>query len=383
MRTSNRRSDLDRMWFRPPASRRDTEATVTAEASRHAQHYRGLFCSLILRIAAWPRVRRISHACLPHRTAAAAPSRLRSGWSTAWKHGPAGAKKSGTRLKEINDRHFGDTPPSRGLDIAHDMYVSQAEATEGAITPHHRSHGPVWTPRSWTSCSSALSIMVVISARCPAGPVARHIPSRARCLLLFAQHPQLSGHGGGLVFLARPPGVVGVFGWPASAAADADDSAHPGGRRAAVIGRGQPAPATCGPSARRAGGRQPVGGQSTSPSRCRACSHHRVTAACARTNTLAGSVAARTARRATRTHCCCAAATSGRARRSRCSSVWSASASRSHRPCRAHTRSHRGAYRTSRTAVPVRRAAHRRQPNAIGATTAPMRHTAPAASGRH
>lgn len=46
MRTSSRRSDLDRMWSRPPASRRDTGVTVTTEAPGHVQHYRGLFFAL-------------------------------------------------------------------------------------------------------------------------------------------------------------------------------------------------------------------------------------------------------------------------------------------------------------------------------------------------
>jgi hypothetical protein len=78
MRTSSRRSDLDRMWFRPPASRRDTEAAVTTEASRHAQHYRGLFCALILRIASLAAVRGISRACRPHRTAVPAPCSSRT-----------------------------------------------------------------------------------------------------------------------------------------------------------------------------------------------------------------------------------------------------------------------------------------------------------------
>ncbi|WP_432040943.1 protein kinase domain-containing protein [Streptomyces chartreusis] len=38
-------------------------------------------------------------------------------------------------LKEINDRYFGSTPPSRGKDIAHDIDVTPAEATDGAIIP--------------------------------------------------------------------------------------------------------------------------------------------------------------------------------------------------------------------------------------------------------
>jgi eukaryotic-like serine/threonine-protein kinase len=38
-------------------------------------------------------------------------------------------------LEEINDRHFGDTPPSRGPDLAHDLDVSAAEAADGAIIP--------------------------------------------------------------------------------------------------------------------------------------------------------------------------------------------------------------------------------------------------------
>ncbi|MGX1887465.1 protein kinase domain-containing protein [Streptomyces sp. NPDC055287] len=48
---------------------------------------------------------------------------------------PASAGKVRDVLKEINDRHFGTTPPSRGRDIAHEMHVSQAEATAGAIIP--------------------------------------------------------------------------------------------------------------------------------------------------------------------------------------------------------------------------------------------------------
>ncbi|MFH9090505.1 protein kinase [Streptomyces sp. NPDC017673] len=38
-------------------------------------------------------------------------------------------------LKEINDRYFGSTPPSRGKDIAHDIDVTQEEAADGAIIP--------------------------------------------------------------------------------------------------------------------------------------------------------------------------------------------------------------------------------------------------------
>jgi serine/threonine-protein kinase len=38
-------------------------------------------------------------------------------------------------LKEINDRYFGSTPPSRGKDIAHDIDVTPAEAADGAIIP--------------------------------------------------------------------------------------------------------------------------------------------------------------------------------------------------------------------------------------------------------
>jgi serine/threonine-protein kinase len=38
-------------------------------------------------------------------------------------------------LKEINDRYFKSTPPSRGKDIAHDIDVTPAEAAEGAIIP--------------------------------------------------------------------------------------------------------------------------------------------------------------------------------------------------------------------------------------------------------
>ena len=38
-------------------------------------------------------------------------------------------------LKEINDRYFGSTPPSRGQDIAHDIDVTPAEAADGAVIP--------------------------------------------------------------------------------------------------------------------------------------------------------------------------------------------------------------------------------------------------------
>lgn len=60
MKTSSRRSDLDRIWFRPPASRRDTETTVTTGVSGHAQYYWGLFFAL--------RVRPL-HRALPRRSA--------------------------------------------------------------------------------------------------------------------------------------------------------------------------------------------------------------------------------------------------------------------------------------------------------------------------
>ncbi|MFG2629951.1 DnaJ C-terminal domain-containing protein [Streptomyces sp. NPDC048473] len=36
---------------------------------------------------------------------------------------------------ESLDRHFGATPPRRGRDLAHDIQVSEAEATAGAIIP--------------------------------------------------------------------------------------------------------------------------------------------------------------------------------------------------------------------------------------------------------
>lgn len=52
------------MWFRPPASRRDTEATVTTEASGHVQHYRGLFFALAAFAQAWPQTTNVP-ACLP------------------------------------------------------------------------------------------------------------------------------------------------------------------------------------------------------------------------------------------------------------------------------------------------------------------------------
>jgi DnaJ-class molecular chaperone len=48
---------------------------------------------------------------------------------------PASAGKVWDVLKEINDRHFGATPPSRGKDIATEVLVTQAEATDGAIIP--------------------------------------------------------------------------------------------------------------------------------------------------------------------------------------------------------------------------------------------------------
>ncbi|MGW2768823.1 alpha/beta fold hydrolase [Streptomyces sp. NPDC001275] len=67
--TPSRRSDLDRMWFRPPASRRDTEATVTTEASGHVQHYRGLLLPRSLRSRALPSTR-TAPAARPKRQAA-------------------------------------------------------------------------------------------------------------------------------------------------------------------------------------------------------------------------------------------------------------------------------------------------------------------------
>lgn len=48
---------------------------------------------------------------------------------------PASAGKVRDILNEINDRHFGTTPPSRGRDLAHDIQVSEAEAAAGAIIP--------------------------------------------------------------------------------------------------------------------------------------------------------------------------------------------------------------------------------------------------------
>ncbi|GED89944.1 hypothetical protein TNCT6_70290 [Streptomyces sp. 6-11-2] len=64
MRTPSRRSGFDRMWFRPPASRRDTEATVTTEASGHVQHYRGLFFALAAFAQAWPQSTNVPAPCL-------------------------------------------------------------------------------------------------------------------------------------------------------------------------------------------------------------------------------------------------------------------------------------------------------------------------------
>jgi hypothetical protein len=46
---------------------------------------------------------------------------------------PASAGKIWDVLKEINDRHFGATPPSRGKDVATEVLVTRAEATDGAI----------------------------------------------------------------------------------------------------------------------------------------------------------------------------------------------------------------------------------------------------------
>ncbi|MFF4138102.1 protein kinase [Streptomyces mirabilis] len=48
---------------------------------------------------------------------------------------PASAGKVRDVLNEINDRHFGTTPPRRGRDLAHEMQVSEAEAAAGAIIP--------------------------------------------------------------------------------------------------------------------------------------------------------------------------------------------------------------------------------------------------------
>uniref|UniRef100_UPI002F913997 protein kinase domain-containing protein n=1 Tax=Streptomyces sp. NBC_01562 TaxID=2975879 RepID=UPI002F913997 len=48
---------------------------------------------------------------------------------------PASAGKVRDVLKEINDRHFGATPPSRGKDVATEVLVTRAEATGGAIIP--------------------------------------------------------------------------------------------------------------------------------------------------------------------------------------------------------------------------------------------------------
>ncbi|MFJ3728553.1 protein kinase [Streptomyces sp. NPDC090045] len=48
---------------------------------------------------------------------------------------PASAGAVWDVLKEINDRHFGATPPSRGPNVATEVVVSQAEATDGGIIP--------------------------------------------------------------------------------------------------------------------------------------------------------------------------------------------------------------------------------------------------------
>jgi serine/threonine-protein kinase len=48
---------------------------------------------------------------------------------------PVSAGKVGDVLMEINDRHFGATPPSRGKDVATEVLVTRTEATDGAIIP--------------------------------------------------------------------------------------------------------------------------------------------------------------------------------------------------------------------------------------------------------
>ncbi|GGZ40734.1 hypothetical protein [Streptomyces bluensis] len=50
---------------------------------------------------------------------------------------PAGGEVWAT-LKEINDRYFGFTPPSRGKDIAHHIDVTPAEAAARSSPADHR-----------------------------------------------------------------------------------------------------------------------------------------------------------------------------------------------------------------------------------------------------
>ncbi|UUU36657.1 serine/threonine protein kinase [Streptomyces sp. CA-210063] len=48
---------------------------------------------------------------------------------------PASAGEVWDILKEINDWHFGDAPPIRGPNVATEVLVTRAEATDGAIIP--------------------------------------------------------------------------------------------------------------------------------------------------------------------------------------------------------------------------------------------------------
>ncbi|MEU5637626.1 hypothetical protein ACH47C_39000 [Streptomyces rishiriensis] len=68
---------------------------------------------------------------------------------------------------------------------------------------------------------------LVVSARCSAGTVERFRGAGAGRAALLGQDAQLSCHGGGLVLLALPPGIVAVAGRASRVAADADDGAHP------------------------------------------------------------------------------------------------------------------------------------------------------------
>nr|AEL30535.1 transposase [Streptomyces ipomoeae 91-03] len=73
---------------------------------------------------------------------------------------------------------------------------------------------PLCAPRSWSSCSSALSIVRVISVRCSAGTAARHIlpepgaffslPSTRSCAAMIALWCSLRSHQGSLSYPGGP-----------------------------------------------------------------------------------------------------------------------------------------------------------------------------------